>query len=111
MKGLPDEALTQVANYFQVLAEPTRLRLLNHLREGERSVGELAEMTGSSTANVSRHLAMLTQHGLLRRESRGNSALYSIADPSIYALCDLVCGNIARRLDRLAEERAVFGAP
>ncbi len=109
MKGLPDDALVQVAAYFQALAEPTRLRLLNLLREQERSVGELASLTGFSAANVSRHLTLLTQHGLVRRQARGNSAIYQIADPSIYALCDLVCGNIARRLDRLAEERTVFG--
>ena len=109
MKDLPQEALVQVAAYFQALAEPTRLRLLNLLREQERSVGELAQLTDFSAANVSRHLTLLTQHGLVRRQARGNSAIYPIADPSIYALCDLVCGNIARQLERLADERAVFG--
>ena len=108
MKGLPDEAMVQVAAYFQALAEPTRLRLLNLLREQERSVGELAQLTGFSAANVSRHLSLLTQHGLVKRQTRGNSAIYQIADPSIYALCDLVCGNIAKRLDRLALDRAAF---
>lgn len=108
MKGLPDEAMIQVAAYFQALAEPTRLRLLNLLREQERSVGELAQLTGFSAANVSRHLSLLTQHGLVKRQARGNSAMYQIADPSIYALCDLVCGNIAKRLDRLAQDRAAF---
>ncbi len=108
MKTLPDEALSQVASYFQALSEPNRLRVLNLLREGERSVGELAELCGSSAANISRHLTLLTQHGLVVRESRGTSALYSIADPSVYALCDLVCGSIARRLERTAAERAAF---
>ena len=54
---------------------------------------------------------MLMQHRLVARESRGNSAIYSIADESVYALCDLVCGNIARQLDRVAAERAVFALP
>jgi DNA-binding transcriptional ArsR family regulator len=111
MEGLPDAALTQVAAYFQALSEPTRLQILNHLRQGECSVGELAERCGYSSANISRHLALLTQHGLVKRESRGNSAIYSIADDSVYALCDLVCGNIARRLDRVAADRAVFAPP
>lgn len=110
MKDLPEEALTQVAAYFQVLSEPTRLQILNLLRQREHSVGELAELCGFSSANVSRHLALMTQHGLVARESRGNSAIYSIADPSIYALCDLVCGNIARQLERTASARAVFTA-
>jgi len=110
MEGLPDEALAQVAAYFQALSEPTRLQILNLLRERERSVGELAQLCGYSSANISRHLALLTQHGLVARESRGNSAYYSIADASVYALCDLVCGNIARRFERTAQQRAAFVA-
>src|ERR1035441_10587142 len=91
MEGLSKEALEQVAAYFQALSEPTRLQILNLLRQKERSVGELAQLCGYTSANVSRHLTMLTQHGLVARESRGNSAYYSICDPSIYQLCDLVC--------------------
>lgn len=111
MEGLPTEALVQVAAYFQVLSEPTRLQILNLLREGERSVGELAQLCQCSAANVSRHLAMLQQHGLVERESRGNSVYYRIADDSVYELCDLVCGNIARQFDRLAQNRAAFALP
>ena len=102
MEGLPDEALAQVAAYFQALSEPTRLQILNLLRQREHSVGELAQRCGFSAANISRHLSLLTQHGLVQRTSRGNSAIYSIADPSVYALCDLVCGNVAQQLERAA---------
>ena len=108
MEGLTNEALTQVASYFQALAEPTRLQILNLLRQKERNVGELAELCGYTSANVSRHLTLLTQRGLVTRESRGNSAYYSVADPSIYELCDLVCGSIAKKLDRAADQRHVF---
>jgi DNA-binding transcriptional ArsR family regulator len=111
MKGLPDEALPQVAAYFQALAEPTRLQILNLLRQHERSVGELAQLCGYSSANISRHLALLQQRGLVARESRGNSAIYTIADESVYALCDLVCGSIARQFERTARERAAFVLP
>jgi DNA-binding transcriptional ArsR family regulator len=111
MEGLPAEALIQVASYFQALSEPTRLQILNLLRQQERSVGELAQLCGYSSANVSRHLALLSQHGLVSREARGNSAIYRIADPSVYALCDLVCGSIARQLDATAQKRAAFAAP
>lgn len=111
MHSLPDEALVQVAAYFQVLSEPTRLRILNLLRQQELSVGDLAQRCGFSSANVSRHLSLLTQHGLVQRESRGNSAYYRIADPSVYALCDLVCGSIARQLERQVQARAPFVAP
>jgi DNA-binding transcriptional ArsR family regulator len=108
MEGLPKEALEQVAAYFQVLSEPTRLALLNLLRDGERNVGELAQLTGTTSANVSRHLTQLSRHGLVAREGRGTSVYYRIADPSVYQLCDLVCGSLARRFERAAVDRALF---
>jgi DNA-binding transcriptional ArsR family regulator len=84
------------------------LSLLNLLRGHERSVGELAEATGYSTANVSRHLSLLARHGLLARHTRGTSVYYAIADPAIYDLCNLVCDNLARRFERTAPQRAAF---
>jgi DNA-binding transcriptional ArsR family regulator len=108
MEGLPAEALEQVAAYFQVLSEPTRLQILNLLRQHERNVGELAQLCGYTSANISRHLALLTAHGLVARESRGTSVFYRIADESIYALCDLVCDGIARRLDDKVQARTLF---
>ncbi len=112
MEGLPDEALAQVAAFFQALAEPSRLQLLNLLRPQARSVGELAQLCGYSAANVSRHLALLTRHGLVARESRGNSAYYRIADPTVYQLCDLVCGSLARQHAQVLRQGALFaGAP
>jgi len=108
MEGLPKEALDQVASYFQALSEPTRLMLLNLLRDGERSVGELAQATGFTIANVSRHLTLLAQRGLVLREGRGTSVFYRVADDSVYALCDLVCGNVAQQLDRQARGRDLF---
>jgi DNA-binding transcriptional ArsR family regulator len=108
MKGLPPEALQEVAAYFQTLSEPTRLQILNHLREGERNVGELAQLCGYTPANVSRHLTMLTKQGMVARETRGTSVYYRIADHQIYALCDLVCGSIARQFEKAARERKAF---
>ncbi len=108
MKDMPPEALEQVAGYFQVLAEPTRLRILNILRDGERNVGELAQLCGYTAANISRHLSLMTKQGLVVREGRGTSVYYRFADESIYALCDLVCGNIARQMERSAPSRAAF---
>src|SRR5580765_7422099 len=108
MKGLPPEALEEVAAYFQTLSEPTRLQILNHLREGERNVGELAQLCGYTAANVSRHLAMLTKHGMVARETRGTSVYYRIADEQLYPLCDLVCGSIARRFEQAARDRKAF---
>ena len=108
MEHMPIEAMVEIAAYFQVLAEPTRLQILNLLRSGERNVSELAQLCGFTTANISRHLTMMSKHGLVKREGRGTSVFYRIADPTIYALCDLVCGNIARQLERSAASRAAF---
>lgn len=108
MENLPPEALTEIAAYFQALSEPTRLQILNLLRQEERNVGELAQLCGFTAANISRHLTMLTKHGLVARESRGTSAYYRIADESVYELCDLVCGKIARQLQKAAQKHQVF---
>jgi DNA-binding transcriptional ArsR family regulator len=110
MKDLPPEALDRVAAYFRALSEPTRLQILNLLRERERNVGELGELTGYTSANVSRHLASLAQQGLVEREGRGTAVYYRIADPAVYALCDLVCGNIARHQERSARGAQMFAA-
>ena len=111
MENLPPEALTEIAAYFQALSEPTRLNILNLLRQQERNVGELAQLCGFSAANMSRHLAMLTKHGLVTRESRGTSAYYRIADESVYELCDLVCGKIAHQVAQIALRQRAFTQP
>lgn len=110
MKELPPEALEQVAAYFQVLAEPTRLRILNLLRQGERNVGELAQACGYTAANISRHLSLMTKQGIVAREGRGTSVYYRLTDESVDALCDPVCGNIARRLEQASQTNNVFRA-
>ncbi len=97
MTQLPEQAIDRVANYFQALAEPTRLRILNLLREAEHNVGELAEASGYTAANMSRHLSVLMQQGFVKREGRGTSVYYQIADPTIYTLCDLVCDRISQQ--------------
>jgi DNA-binding transcriptional ArsR family regulator len=107
MTQLPEQAIDRVANYFQALAEPTRLRILNLLREAEHNVGELADACGYTAANMSRHLAVLMQQGFVKREGRGTSVYYQIADPTIYTLCDLVCDRISRQHQEQAWPKAV----
>ena len=108
MKGLDKSALEQVAGYFQLLAEPTRLCLMNALRDKEMTVGELAELAESTPANVSKHLLMLAKGHFVERRTQGTSVYYSVSDPDVYALCDLVCGQIAKRLAAQASAQAVF---
>lgn len=110
LKELPPEALSLVAAYFQVLAEPTRLRILNLLREEEHNVGELAQACGYTAANISRHLSLMTKQGMVAREVRGTSVYYRLTDESVDALCDLVCGNIARRLEQSSATNSAFRA-
>ena len=98
MSALNDRSLEYVAKYFKALAEPMRLKVLNALRDGEKNVGQLTEISGCTQANVSKHLSLLSQYEMVKRESRGNCVFYSIADPSIYELCELVCGQITKRM-------------
>lgn len=90
-----------IADRFRLLAEPIRIRILDSLREGSLTVGELAREVSTSQQNVSKHLGLLHRAGLLRREKDGNSVRYGIADESVFALCDEVCGGIQRHLNEL----------
>jgi DNA-binding transcriptional ArsR family regulator len=112
MKGLEDEALDEVARYFGALAASARLKILNALREGERNVGELTEIAGCTQANVSKHLAVLAEHGLVAKSPRGTSVYYRIADPRIYRICDVVCGQVGERFEQRARiARALARVP
>lgn len=95
-----------VATRFRVLGVPLRLQILSELAEGERTVSDLVNATQSSQPNVSKHLTTLLAHRLVKREQRGNCAYYSVADPAVFDLCEIVCGNIERALD---EQRRAFG--
>jgi DNA-binding transcriptional ArsR family regulator len=88
---MPDAMVETVARRFRLLGEPVRLKLLQLLECGERTVNSLAEASGGNQANVSRHLTALYSSGLLSRRRDGASVYYSIADPVVFQLCDLVC--------------------
>ena len=99
---LSDEALEIVARRFALLAEPMRLRLIHALFEGEMNVNALVEATGGTQANISRHLQTLTQGHVLSRRKEGLQVFYAIADPTIFKLCELVCGSLEKQLARQA---------
>jgi ArsR family transcriptional regulator len=102
---LSPQNVEHVATRFRILGVPLRLQILNELADGERTVSALVEATGSTQPNVSKHLNTLLAHRLVKREKRGNSAYYSVADPAVFELCEIVCGNIERSLE---EERRAF---
>jgi ArsR family transcriptional regulator len=93
-KVLSDEALALIAARFRALSEPVRLRLLNTLMEGERSVGQLVEAAGTGQANVSKHLAVLREAGMVATRREGLSTLCSIADPVVMQLCEIMCARL-----------------
>jgi DNA-binding transcriptional ArsR family regulator len=96
-------SLEAVARLFAVLAEPTRLALLQELKDGPRSVSELVERLGAKQANASKQLGVLHGAGLLARQRAGNVVRYSIAEPMIFDLCELVCGKLRRDAERQLE--------
>jgi len=101
-KPVPQEVVQQLAEYFSILSEPMRLRILNLLRERERCVQELVEATATSQANVSKHLKVMLQAGILSRRSEGTSAYYKVEDKLIFELCNLVCDRLATRIEQQA---------
>ncbi|ANV82962.1 transcriptional regulator [Picosynechococcus sp. PCC 7003] len=101
---MPPEVLQQVASYFSVLGEPMRLRILSLLQDGERCVQDLVQATDTSQANVSKHLKVMLQAGILQRRSEGTSAYYRVSDELIYDLCNLVCNRLAERIEEQAKK-------
>lgn len=110
MDTLPEAALEYVARYFRSLSDPTRLRVLNYLRVRPHSVGELVGLLACSQANVSKHVAVLVEVGIVEREFRGTTTILHIADPNIFGMCELVCDNVARALQNSAQVHQVLTA-
>jgi len=106
---LPEPLIELVAQRFRVLGEPMRIKLLDRLRDGEASVGELQEALGASQQNVSKHLGILHGAGMVSRSKRGNHTVYAISDPTVFELCDQVCGGVRRQVQAL--ESILAAAP
>lgn len=104
---LPGPLVEVIAERFRVLSEPMRIRVLDRLRGGELTVGELAEALGTSQQNVSKHVGVLARAGLVAREKDGNSVRCRIADESVMRLCEEVCGGLQRQV---AELQAILGS-
>jgi DNA-binding transcriptional ArsR family regulator len=100
---VPIVVLDAVADYFKILSETSRLQILQSLRSGPMNVMELCEETGLGQANLSKHLKVMTQAGMLTRQPKGTSAYYEIVDPLVFEFCELACGQIGDRLRQQAE--------
>lgn len=92
------ELFEEVANHFFLLSEPTRLKILHSLCNGERSVGEIVIETESTQANVSRQLNMLYRAKILARRKEGTQVYYRIDNQSVIDMCRMVCGQVASKI-------------
>jgi DNA-binding transcriptional ArsR family regulator len=98
---LAEPMIELVAQRFRVLGEPMRIKLLDRLREGAATVSELQESVGATQQNVSKHLGILHAAGMVARTKERNHTRYSISDPSVFELCEQVCGGVRRQLQEL----------
>src|SRR5712692_9050579 len=96
---LPPAALELVAARFRALGEPLRLRILQVLAQGTSGVSALVRIVGSTQPNVSKHLRILQEVGLVDRQPQGSVVNYSIADASVLELCDIVLAGVRERLE------------
>lgn len=99
---LSPDAVQLVAARFRTLGEPIRIQILQALQAGERNVTELVADVGSTQPNISKHLRILQHARFVARRQEGNNVYYSIADPTVFELCDSVCGSIDAQLSQQA---------
>lgn len=104
MAQIPVSALAQVADYFKVLSELSRLQVLCTLKSEAKNVSEIIAETGLGQANVSKHLKILTQAGIVKRQPQGVSVYYQIADPMTFDLCELVCQRLETQLQEQSQQ-------
>jgi DNA-binding transcriptional ArsR family regulator len=98
---LPTPLVDLIAQRFRVIGEPMRIRLLDALRERPMTINELTETTDATQQNVSKHIGVLAQAGIVAREKDGTRVVCSIADESVFALCEMVCGGLRAQLAKL----------
>ncbi|MGD0693819.1 MAG: metalloregulator ArsR/SmtB family transcription factor [Terriglobia bacterium] len=103
------KVIEAVARRFKVLGEPQRLLILQSLESGEKAVGRLVTLLGANQPNVSRHLQALFDAGLVARRRNGNTVTYSVSDPMVFKLCELVCDNVVEQARAGMAEMALGG--
>lgn len=101
---MSDKMTALVAHRFRTLGEPLRLKILQQLESGEKTVGELVENLDAGQPNISKHLGILSDAGLVARRRDGTRVLYAIGDPIVFRLCQLICRSETDRSRRTFEE-------
>ncbi|MGB9691198.1 MAG: ArsR/SmtB family transcription factor [Candidatus Sumerlaeaceae bacterium] len=100
-KRLAREVFEIVAEHFAALADVNRLRILQELGDGPRTVSDLCRTLNLTQPNTSAHLAVLRGAGLVVGTRRGKNVIYSLADETVSNLCELVCRCIREKQNRL----------
>lgn len=98
---IPDDLIELIAHRLRAIAEPMRIKLLDRLRDDEACVGELVDATGASQQNVSKHLQVLLDAGIVGKRKDGNRTYYRVVDRGVFSLCDQVCGTLRRQFTEL----------
>ena len=106
-KKLSREALEKVAKVFRAFSEPTRLQIIQELKGGRKSVSELVIALETSQANVSKQLRTLYDVEILKKEKTGTMVFYSIADDTVFPLCELVCRKLNDQQRRQMEDYSI----
>ena len=104
---MSDRMMDLVAQRFRTLGEPYRLRILQALESGKMSVGEMVSALEGNQPNISKHLQILHEAGLVDRRRVGTTIFYSICDPMVFKLCELVCRSEAEKSKRELEALGV----
>ncbi|MGL5034665.1 MAG: ArsR/SmtB family transcription factor [Microcystaceae cyanobacterium] len=99
-QSLSPAALGLIAEFFKMLSEVSRLEIVCCLKNGPLTVSKIIEQTGLGQANVSKHLKLMNNAGILRRTQQGVNVVYEIANPVIFPLCDLVCNSLVDQLQQ-----------
>lgn len=93
------QVLQEMAQMLKTMGETTRLRLLQELLPGEKSVGELVALVGSSQANISKHLSRLRSAGLVTSRREGSQVFFRIGADFVHEVCNILCRGLEQRLD------------
>jgi DNA-binding transcriptional ArsR family regulator len=103
---LSTAAIEMIAARFRILGEPLRVRIIQELEAGEKTVSQLVEAVGSTQPNVSKHLRLMQEAGIIGRRQEGNLVYCYVSDESVLRLCDAVCTSLGERLSRDAKVAA-----